>query len=206
AMGAALELLLAVVCALGWGSVWSMPQQAAVPWRLELEPYVSAPLRIRRQAAFPGTGMPCLTVTFLTEMKGRFAERIDPNDDGKATFNEVRNYLRNFKPTVTDDQVTSFIRRRDLNGNRIIEFIPEYILDIATPDMTAEAAAEWFALEDSDGDGFVTRRELLRIAQQLGMSPDQADGSVSSYYMAMDTNGDDRLSFDGQYHKITVCE
>ena len=48
-------------------------------------------------------------------MKNRFAERIDPNDDGKATFDEVRQYLSNFNPAVSDQQVTSFIRRRDLN-------------------------------------------------------------------------------------------
>lgn len=195
-MGPAIEMLLAVLCALEVGSVWSSPFLVLSPSRLELEPFVSGVARFRRQAAFPGTGMPCLTVTFLTEMKGRFAERIDPNDDGKATFEEVKNYLKNFNPNVNDAQVSKFIRRRDMNGNGVIEFIPEYILDIATPDMTQEAAVEWFSLEDSDGDGYVTRRELMNIAQQLGMSPEQADASVSSYYMAMDTNGDDRLSFD----------
>ena len=88
--------------------------------------------------------------------------------------------------------------RVSFSGNGAIELIPEYILDIATPDMTPEAAAEWFALEDSDADGYVTRSELMRIAQQLGMTPEQADDSVSSYYMSVDTDGDDKLSFDGE--------
>ena len=93
------------------------------------------------------------------------------------------------------------------SDNGAIEFIPEYVLDIATPDMTPEAAAEWFSLEDSDADGYVTRRELMRIAQHLGMTPQQADASVSSYYMSVDTDGDDRLSFEGeiQHTKFIVA-
>ncbi|KAK7090818.1 hypothetical protein V1264_010569 [Littorina saxatilis] len=192
------QVLVALVCALGVSPVLAVPYGGnKALGRLELEPYEhGAMLHRTRRQAFPGAGMPCLTVTFLTEMKGRFSDRIDPNDDGKATFKEVKSYLSNFNPAVSDAQVSGFITRRDLNGNGRIEFIPEYILDIATPDMTPEAAAEWFSLEDGDADGYVTRRELMRIAQHLGMTPQQADASVSSYYMSVDTDDDDRLSFD----------
>ncbi|KAL8595563.1 hypothetical protein ACOMHN_025600 [Nucella lapillus] len=112
------QLLLAVVCALGAGRTF--PQVSGNPAGanvvgLELEPLGGARHRARRNV-FPGTGMPCLTVTFLTEMKDRFRDRIDPNDDGKATVSEVRQYLSNFNPQVTPDQVNSFITRRDLNG------------------------------------------------------------------------------------------
>ena len=70
--------------------------------------------------------------------------------------------------------------------------------------MTLDAASEWFALEDSDADGYVSRRELMHIAQHLGMTPQEADASVSSYYMTVDADGDDRLSFDGQLLGVLV--
>nr|UTK45794.1 calmodulin-like protein [Crepidula fornicata] len=175
--------------------VLSLSGRVQAPWRLEGEaPFVGA-TRTRR-GAFPASGMPCLTVPFLTDMKGRFADRIDPDDNGKASRGEIRQYLRHFNPEVREQQVTAFIQRRDLNGDGVINFIPEYVMDIATPDMTPEAAREWFDLEDTNRDGYVTRAELMTIAQQLGMTSQQADASVSSYYMSVDRDGDDRLDFD----------
>ncbi|XP_076453699.1 uncharacterized protein LOC143288914 [Babylonia areolata] len=189
------RLLLALSCVLGVASVLGVPAERQTPWRLE-QGVAPAPLVRSRRQALPGSGMPCLTVSFLTDLKRRFEERIDPDTDGKATENEVRHYLSHFNPALSDMQVQRFITRRDLNGNGQIDFIPEYVLDIATPDMTAEAAEEWFSLEDRDHDGFVSRQELQTIAQLLGMSPQQAKIGVSSYYMSVDKDGDDRLSFD----------
>lgn len=83
-------------------------------------------------------------------------------------------------------------------GDSVIDFIPEYVLDISSPDMSPEAAREWFMLEDRNGDSYVAKSELLTIAENLGMSPDQAEDSVSSYYMSADANKDEQLSFQGE--------
>lgn len=85
-----------------------------------------------------------------------------------------------------------------LAGDSVIDFIPEYVLDISSPDMSPEAAREWFMLEDRNGDSYVAKSELLTIAENLGMSPDQAEDSVSSYYMSADANKDEQLSFQGE--------
>ncbi|XP_076435649.1 neo-calmodulin-like [Babylonia areolata] len=192
------QVLLAIVCVFAIAPAFTQAnggnQEAA--WRLELQPLGAVSNHRSRRHAFPGSGMPCLTVSFLTELKSRFNDRIDPNDDGKATASEVRQYLSKFNPQVSDEQVQSFIRKRDLNGNGIIEFVPEYIMDILSPDLTSDSAEEWFQLEDTDDDGFVSREELMSIAQRLGMSDEQAEESVASYYMSVDEDGDDRLSFD----------
>ncbi|KAL8573719.1 hypothetical protein ACOMHN_018994 [Nucella lapillus] len=190
------HVLLALSCAICAAPVLSLPsERQAALWRLE-DGFVPVPLLRTRRQALPGSGMPCLTVSFLTDLKKRFEQRIDPDENGKATEKEVRHYLSHFNPALTDQQVDSFIARRDLNGNGVVDFIPEYALDIATPDMTPEAAREWFSLEDRNHDGYVSRQELTTIAQLLGMSPQQAEAGVSSYYMSVDTDGDDRLSYD----------
>lgn len=49
-------------------------------------------------------------------MKHRFESLIDTNHDGRATAEEMEAYLRKFKPSVTDEEVAAFIRRRDIDG------------------------------------------------------------------------------------------
>ncbi|XP_025078730.1 calmodulin-like protein 7 isoform X2 [Pomacea canaliculata] len=195
AMSRLLLVVASVLLACGsWAS--ALPFDGAVPWNLELEPLTSSSyFRMRRQAAFPESLTSCVTITFLTDMKHRFESLIDTNHDGRATAEEMEAYLRKFKPSVTDEEVAAFIRRRDIDGDSVIDFIPEYVLDISSPDMSPEAAREWFMLEDRNGDSYVAKSELLTIAENLGMSPDQAEDSVSSYYMSADANKDEQLSF-----------
>ena len=82
-------------------------------------------------------------------------------------------------------------------GNGIIEFVPEYVKNIVVPDHSEETAREWFNLDDTNGDGYVTREELLSITRHLGIPADRAHLKVSSYYMSNDKNGDDKLNWDG---------
>ncbi|XP_012946600.2 probable calcium-binding protein CML23 [Aplysia californica] len=95
------------------------------------------------------------------ELKGRFTRWFDHNDNGKAEFDEVRDYLRRFKPNISPNAVAAFIRRRDADGNGMIDFIPEYVEDLTTPDFTLEAANEWFQLQDTNDDGYVSEFKSL---------------------------------------------
>lgn len=42
---------------------------------------------------------------------------MDKNQDGKATFDEVKEYLAKYSPVIKDSEVEKFIARRDVNGN-----------------------------------------------------------------------------------------
>ncbi|XP_041347789.1 calmodulin-like protein 7 [Gigantopelta aegis] len=138
----------------------------------------------------------CMSIEYLTELKDRFSSQIDGNDDGKATYEEMLRHLRDYNPHVTAETVKKFIKRRDLNGNGVIEFVPEYIRNIVVPDNSEETAREWFALDDTNGDGYVTRDELLAITNHVGTPADRGELKVASYYMSNDKNGDDKLSWD----------
>lgn len=58
-------------------------------------------------------------------------------------------------------------------------------------------AKEWFELEDSNHDGYVSRDELVNIAQNIGMSPREALETAEGYYMIADVDGDHRLTWNG---------
>lgn len=42
---------------------------------------------------------------------------MDKNQDGKATFEEVKRYLAKYNPVIKDSEVERFIARRDVNGD-----------------------------------------------------------------------------------------
>lgn len=42
---------------------------------------------------------------------------MDKNQDGKATFEEVKEYLAKYNTVIKDSEVERFIARRDMNGN-----------------------------------------------------------------------------------------
>ena len=58
-------------------------------------------------------------------------------------------------------------------------------------------AKEWFQLEDTNHDGYVSRDELVNIAQNIGMSHQEALQTAQGYYMIADTNRDNSLSWKG---------
>lgn len=65
---------------------------------------------------------------------------MDKNQDGKATFEEVKEYLAKYNTVIKDSEVERFIARRDMNGNEkknnraINNFMPRNI----TPTMVFE--------------------------------------------------------------------
>ncbi|XP_046374553.1 calmodulin-like protein 7 [Haliotis rufescens] len=157
-----------------------------VPQNGEMEPQPYTP------DAFP----PCVSVEYLTVLKDRFATQIDRNNDGRATFEEMRRHLQDYNPNVRDAAVAGFIARRDENGDGVIDFVPEYVKNVITPDYSVENAREWFNLDNTNGDEFVTRDELMSIARHIGTPEEQAAAQVSGYYLSNDKNGDDKLDWD----------
>nr|QGZ07371.1 calmodulin-like protein [Onchidium reevesii] len=190
-----LSLVAAMLVVGGFGAKLSepSPMEGFHSANLPLDPLFTAHSRQTRSAT---GGVPCVSVYFLNELKERFIRWMDHNNDGRSTFDEVRNYLRRFKPNVPNETVTAFIGRRDSNGNGDIDFVPEYVEDLSAPDYSLAGATEWFNLQDTNDDGFVTEQELMQVATAIGMSPQEALNTVRGYYMTADQNGDSKLSFD----------
>ncbi|KAK3698155.1 hypothetical protein RRG08_021666 [Elysia crispata] len=149
----------------------------------------------RHTRSFNPADITCVSIPRLEEMQHMFRNMVDHNADGKATPQEVRNFFQTFK-NVTDDTVAAFIARKDTNKNGVLDFVPDYVQSL-NQDNSLEEAREWFFLLDTDDDSFITREELLNVAQKLGMSAEDAD----MYYMSVDNNNDGKLSFD-EYKKI----
>ena len=82
-------------------------------------------------------------------------------------------------------------------GDGSVDFIPDYLMEVSSPDYGTNTAREWFDLEDTNGDGFVTRDELINIATNVGMSREEAEQTAIGYYMSADQNGDGKLSWKG---------
>ncbi|XP_033760536.1 calmodulin-like [Pecten maximus] len=146
-------------------------------------------------SVFPSVNQICFGLDQLEAYKDQFSTFIDHNNDGKASFDEIKHYLQKYNNKVTDDQVRSFLLRRDTNGDGEVDFIPDYLTEMATPNYSATTAREWFDLEDADQDGYVTKDELIAIARNIGMSPEKAEETANGYYMGADTNGDRQLDW-----------
>jgi hypothetical protein len=57
-----------------------------------------------------------IAISLILVFQTQFYNSVDKNFDGKATFEEVKEYLSKYNPIVKDTEVTRFIRRRDING------------------------------------------------------------------------------------------
>ncbi|XP_062592323.1 uncharacterized protein LOC134253757 [Saccostrea cucullata] len=145
----------------------------------------------------------CVSIQQLEVFQSQFYNSVDKNQDGKASFEEVKDYLSKYNPVIKDSEIGKFINRRDINGNGIIDFIPDYISEVVSPSYGLSKAKEWFQLEDSNRDGFVSRSELIQIAINVGLSPRDARDTVDMFYMTGDKNGDGKLNWE-EYSSVVM--
>lgn len=138
----------------------------------------------------------CFTIPHLQALKEQFASYIDTDRDERASQEEIMNYLKKYNPDTTPEQVEKFIARRDKDGDGSVDFIPDYLIEVSSPDFDINTAKEWFELEDTNGDGYVSRDELIDIALKVGMSQQEAEQTAIGYYMSADKNGDGKLSWE----------
>jgi len=146
----------------------------------------------------------CYTIPHLQALKSQFAEYIDSNGDEKASRDEILDYLQKYNPTTSQEQLDNFIRRRDMDGDGSVDFIPDYLMEVSSPDYDLKTAQEWFELEDTNGDNEVSARELMAIAVKVGMTKEEAKKAVLGYYMSADTNGDGKLSWEEYKPLFTI--
>lgn len=147
----------------------------------------------------------CFTIPHLQSLKEQFTTYIDKNGDSRASNDEIMEYLQKYNPDTKPDQVDNFIARRDHDGDGFVDFIPDYLMEVSSPDYDQNAAKEWFELEDTDSDGYVSRDELVGIAMKIGMPLEEAERTAASYYMSADRNKDGRLSWE-EYKQLFLRE
>ena len=111
----------------------------------------------------------------------------------------LTNNMKNKKNTIVVTFMTTHVRYSlyFFSGDGSVDFIPDYLMEVSSPDYGTNTAREWFDLEDTNGDGFVTRDELINIATNVGMSREEAEQTAIGYYMSADQNGDGKLSWKG---------
>ncbi|XP_022288635.2 uncharacterized protein LOC111100809 [Crassostrea virginica] len=163
------------------------------------DPPVPRALRKRSHESYTA----CASAQQLEVFQAQFYDSVDKNQDGKATFDEVKDYLAKYSPVIKDSEVEKFIARRDVNANGVIDFVPDYVTEVLSPSYGRNKAKEWFQLEDSNRDGVVSRSELIAIATNIGMSPKEAAETVDLFYMAGDQDGDGRLNWK-EYSSVVM--
>lgn len=77
-------------------------------------------------------------------------------------------------------------------------------MEVSSPNFDLNTAKEWFNLEDTNGDGYVSRDELINIAIRVGMPPEEAKRTAMGYYMSADQDGDGQLSWEGKNGMFVV--
>lgn len=60
------------------------------------------------------------SIFFFAAFKAQFTAFIDKDNDGRASFKEIKSYLQKYDAAVTDKRVQDFVVRRDTNGISIL--------------------------------------------------------------------------------------
>eukprot|EP00800_Vazella_pourtalesii_P021361 TRINITY_DN78_c2_g1_i2.p1 TRINITY_DN78_c2_g1~~TRINITY_DN78_c2_g1_i2.p1 ORF type:complete len:168 (-),score=34.22 TRINITY_DN78_c2_g1_i2:941-1402(-) len=128
----------------------------------------------------------------LAEMFKNF----DKDGDGKITFDELKEELRNIGDFKSDKEILQMIREVDLDKNGTIEFNEFAIyFDKQIGDMQTrrEEMKITFNTFDINGDGFITFEELKTVFSSLGEEMDVEN--MKHMIQKVDLNHDGKLDF-----------
>ncbi|KAL4466496.1 hypothetical protein ABPG72_016637 [Tetrahymena utriculariae] len=132
----------------------------------------------------------------LLQFKSIF-EKIDTNNDGQLTKDEIENGFKQFQEFFHGDyDIDKIFANVDLDGNGKInytEFITACIQhENSIVDSKLQKAFEVF---DSDGSNYLTKDELMEIFDSKFKQSDK-ESQIKQIFSQFDTNGDEQISFD----------
>ena len=87
-------------------------------------------------------------------------------------------------------------------GNGIID-LDEFIAYMTAPpaqNLNDSQLKQRFGVFDKDGDGFITREEMIAIVHELDMGLEWTTNAIDTLFKEADSNGDGMIDFDEFKH------
>ena len=128
----------------------------------------------------------------LSEMFKTF----DKDGDGKITFDELKEELKNIGDFKSDKEILQMIKEVDLDKNGTIEFNEFAVYfdkQIGSMQIRREEMKSTFNTFDINGDGFITFEELKTVFSTLGEEMDEEH--IKNLIQKVDLNQDGKLDF-----------
>lgn len=135
-----------------------------------------------------------LTPEQIKEAKEAFA-LFDKDHSGTITVKELGTAMRALGQNPTENEVQEMINEVDANGNGIIdfaEFLNLYATHMKDPFSEAELQ-EAFATFDRDGNGQISKDELMHIMTNLGEK--LSDGEIAAMIQDADVDGNGMINY-----------
>eukprot|EP00092_Neocalanus_flemingeri_P004647 GFUD01005010.1.p1 GENE.GFUD01005010.1~~GFUD01005010.1.p1 ORF type:complete len:152 (-),score=59.50 GFUD01005010.1:291-746(-) len=136
----------------------------------------------------------------LDQLKNaEFKEAFDEFDtDGSGTISpeELLGVLRAMGQNPTEDELLNLVMEVDIDGNGTIEF-DEFLSMMKQKASEQDEEAdlrEAFKIFDRDKDGFISMKELKKVANMLGtmLTPEELD----EFMAEADADGNGKLDYD----------
>ena len=132
------------------------------------------------------------------QMKEAF-EKADSAGDGKLTFSQMKEVIKllaseeELAAPDVDSNLELVCNMADVNGDRMIDF--EEILQLFFGDSEPDDAMKGaFRAYDTNGDGYLDKKELIEVMKLAGADPDAAMVRMT---MAMaDDDEDGKLNYE----------
>ena len=136
------------------------------------------------------------------EIKQAF-EKADSTGDGKLTFAQIKEILAAFAPEGENkgpefDRLADMVcHMADLNGDKMIDFGEIIMFFFGDPTSEKNQARTMFRMADTNGDGYVNKKELKEFLKMAGGDGDAPPDSEIRMMVAMFDNDDDgKLNYE----------
>ena len=136
------------------------------------------------------------------EIKEAFS-KADSSGDGKLTFQQVKEILATLAPEGENkgpefDRMSDMVcHMADLNGDKMIDFAEILMFFFGNPTSEKNQARTMFRMADTNGDGYVTKKELKEFLKMAGGDGDAPPDSEIRMMIAMfDKDDDGKLNYE----------
>lgn len=127
----------------------------------------------------------------VDELKRVFNE-FDLDGDNLIQLNELRTAMSNMGTNAKEEEIVAMFQAADVNSDGGISF--DEFVKIARANPVALSLKSVFADLDRDGDGYITRDELVDAFNRLGHSLNVEEATALCRHN--DVNMDGKLNFD----------
>ncbi|EEC11963.1 calmodulin, putative [Ixodes scapularis] len=143
-----------------------------------------------------------LTPEEIADIKGAFL-LFDRNGDGTISTTELEMVLRAMGERPSPSQLARIVRQIDSDRNGSIDF-QEFLFfmagRISHKGLSKSAVLKAFQLFDRDGNGYITREELVHIFTHVGQSMSQED--AEKIIREVDVDKDGKIHYTELVNKV----